>query len=354
MNRRFTIPFLLLFSLSTAGCGESVHRSEVEAEVDLAETRGWWMAATELEGEVLRPVGQVGSGWLKEGEEASVPLEITGVHRAVVLASCDADCDDLDVRVVTADGRLVGIDEEEDAYPQVEIEAGDSRSLSLKAQMIDCGTGTCAFAYQTLEFEDPAGGTGTCFAVSPDGLLMTALHVVEGATKIGIVFPDGRSGKADIVRLSSDTDLALLRFTGKTPHWLPLGTVQDVRVGQTAFSVGFPQPERMGSEIKYTEGSIASLSGWQEESTLMQVSIPIQPGNSGGPVVSYDGLVLGIVQSSADDAEEHRNLVNYARHAHVAALLMPSQLGLPPPEPATSRQEAIDRAMKAVCQVQVD
>jgi len=123
-----------------------------------------------------------------------------------------------------------------------------------------------------------------------------------------------------------------------------------------ALTVGFPSPGMLGSEVKFTEGSVSSLSGFDEESTLLQVSIPIQHGNSGGPVMSYSGRVLGVIEASIDEDGEGNPMqhTNFARNARVASLLLPSQLSLPRlPAPAT-REEAVARAMKAVCQVEVE
>ena len=112
----------------------------------------------------------------------------------------------------------------------------------------------------------------------------------------------------------------------------------------------------LGSEAKFTEGSLSSLSGFDEESTLLQVSIPIQRGNSGSPVLSYSGRVLGIIESAIEEDGQGNpmQLTNFARNARVASLLLPSQLSLPNPSTPTSRKEVVARAMKAVCQVKVE
>lgn len=347
----FSAVFVIVFLLS--GCGDQMDAREHEARVQLAEVKGWLFSMAKQAGETVRTVGTVGVGRLDRGEETSVPLEVTGVHAAAIIAACDGDCSDLDLRVVTADGRLVGVDEDDDAYPIIEIERGDSRSLVLKVSMPGCTRSPCTFAFQQLEYDDAAEAFGSCFAVSPDGLLMTSNHVVAPASEITITFADGRQGVAEVIRRSEGNDLALLRYAGATPDWLPFATGETMAVGMPAFTVGFPSPDTLGETPKFTEGSVASLAGWEQEATLLQVSIPVQPGGSGSPVLSFDGTVIGVADSSAsaEDVGAEPQLVNYARSAQVAALLLPSQRTLPRLVPARSREEAIERATKAVCMV---
>ncbi len=344
------------FVVVLVGCTNYVGESEYQARLEVASYSGWIRAKADARDETLREVGKVEAGRLKQGDEVTLPLEVTGAHEAVIIAACDDHCSDLDLRVVTDDGRLIGLDEEDDDYPRVEIDAGKTNSLKLRVRMVTCTSSSCSFAFSQLEYEDYAGGSGTCFAVSPDGLLMTSLHVVDGASKISVVFPDGRRGEATLLRRSKDNDLAVLRANIATPVWLPLAAGSEIIVGMQAFTVGFPSPRMLGSEVKFTEGNISSLSGYDEEPTLMQVSIPIQPGNSGGPVLSYSGQVLGVIEASvdADSNGTPMQLTNFARNARVAALLLPSQTKLPTITPPRSREQAVERALKAVCQVKAE
>ncbi len=336
-----------------AGCDAYVGSSEHQARLQIADYQGWIRAKTESRDENIRQIGNVRVGSLKYGEEISIPLDVTGAHRALVIAACDRQCSDLDLRVVTEDGRLIGLDEDEDDYPRVLIDSDKPNKLMLRVRMPSCSGYSCSFAFAQFEYDDYLGGTGTCFAVSPNGLLLTSLHVVEDASKITVAFPDGRQGEATILRRSQDNDLAVLRTSVPTPTWLPLGSAGDIAVGMPAFTVGFPSPGMLGSEAKFTEGSVSSLSGFDEESTLLQVSIPIQRGNSGSPVLSHSGRVLGIIEAAIEEDGDGNpmQLTNFARNARVAALLLPSQLSLPALPAVGSREQAVSRAMKAVCQI---
>lgn len=340
-----------------AACDGYIESGEHQARLEIADYRGWVRAKVESRDEAIREIGNVKVGELRHGEETSIPLDVTGAQRALVIAACDRQCADLDLRVVTEDGRLIGLDEDDDENPRVHFDSIDKpEKLMLRVRMPKCSASSCSFAVAQFEYDDYVGGSGTCFAVSPDGLLLTSLHVVDESSEITVAFPDGRQGKARILRRSRDNDLAVLRTSVPTPVWLPLGGTTDLVVGTPAFTVGFPETRILGSEAKFTEGSVSSLSGFNEESTLLQVSIPIQRGNSGGPVLSYSGRVLGIVEATIEENGDGdpMQLTNFARNARVASLLLPSQRVLPAVPPPRTREEAVSRAMKAVCQVKTE
>jgi hypothetical protein len=197
---------------------------------------------------------------------------------------------------------------------------------------------------------------GTCFAVSPDGLLVTARHLVEGKNDVSVRFGGGAWVPARLVKTSTKNDAALLRVDAKPEAYLSFAPTRTASLGLNVFTVGYPAPEILGDDMKFTEGSISSLSGLEGEPSLFQMSVPIQAGNSGGPLVTYTGEVVGIVNSTAGPAffaertGSFPQNVNFALKAeHVLPLL-------PKPEPpaqsaAADRQAAIQRTTKAVCAV---
>ncbi len=156
--------------------------------------------------------------------------------------------------------------------------------------------------------------TGSGFFVSPSGLFITNHHVIEGADEIRVRTVDGAVYRAHVLRHDPNNDLALLRVEGS--GFLPLTIAQSVNVrrGEPVFALGFPQIHLQGLEPKLTEGSISSLSGMTDDPRHFQISNPIQPGNSGGPLVLEDGRLVGVIQSSlrAKVAERVPQNVNYA------------------------------------------
>jgi hypothetical protein len=343
-------------TLCLAGCDTFVGTGEHEARLHMADYSGWIRAKADSRDRTIREIGTVQVGRLRQGQETTIALDVTGAHDATIIGACDEACSDLDLRLVTEDGRLIDLDEDDDATPRVAVEAGKTNKLVLKVRMPGCSAATCTFAISQLQYDDPVSGSGTCFAVAPTGLLLTSLHVVDTATKITVAFPDGRRGEAKLLRQSADNDLALLRTAVPTPEWLPLAGAADIAVGMSVFTIGFPKPNMLGSEAKFTEGNVSSLSGLDEEPTLLQVSIPIQPGSSGGPVVSSTGKVVGVIESSVetDDYGGPMQLTNFARNARVAALMLPSQTQLPPSPQPRSREQLLAKVMKSVCQVETE
>jgi S1-C subfamily serine protease len=255
---------------------------------------------------------------------------------------------------------VVGQDGWGDAVPVVAalVERGDM--LSLEIDLRRCDARECRFAWQALALEgegseDAATTTGTCFAVSPDGLVLTAQHVVEGAARIAVRFVGGAPLLAKVEKVDSETDVALLRVAGPTPEYLNLADDGAVRLGEPVFTVGFPAVDVLGEEPKYSEGSVGALAGLEGAPPSLQLSIAVQPGSSGGPVVNDHGEVVGIVESVADAAffRGSDGLVpqplSWAVQAGAVRDLVPD---VEAPTPTESRAEAVQRVLGAVCLVE--
>jgi S1-C subfamily serine protease len=160
---------------------------------------------------------------------------------------------------------------------------------------------------------------------------------------------------AVLQQASPSNDIAVLKTSLLTPDYLPLGALRNAQLGQPVFTVGYPVPEVLGQEPKYTEGSISALPGAEEEATLIQVSIPVQPGNSGGPVVTQRGVVIGVITATEAILPFLRSTgtlpqnVNWAISADFAKPLFETPEAAPV---GKSREEAIELARKAVCFVE--
>lgn len=199
--------------------------------------------------------------------------------------------------------------------------------------------------------------TGTCFAVGPNGTILTAYHVINGATNILVQLSDGTFHEATLQQGSASIDLAVLQLRELTLHFLNLAIVGAAQVGDHVFTVGYPAQSVLGHEPKYTDGSISSLSGPSGEATLMQISVPVQPGNSGGPLVNERGQVIGIITSTAAAIPFLRatgGLPQNVNWAVKAEFVQPFLQGIDArPLEAANLSDAIARAQKAICLVEV-
>ena len=151
--------------------------------------------------------------------------------------------------------------------------------------------------------------SGTGFALK-DGYIVTNYHVIEGANSITIQGVNGNFNiqyNTSIVGTDKINDLALLKVTDPTFKGfgiIPYSISSAIsEVGEEIFVLGYPLTSTMGDEIKLTTGVISSKTGFQGDIALYQISAPIQPGNSGGPLFDKNGNVIGIVSAKHKDAE---------------------------------------------------
>lgn len=164
-------------------------------------------------------------------------------------------------------------------------------------------------AIQQEQFKN-SKSSGTGFALTNDGMIVTNYHVIENGTSIKIKGINGDFSKtynAVVMQKDPINDLAILKISepsfkllGKIPYIIIQNTKN---VGESVNVLGFPLTATMGEEIKYTNGTISSKSGYQGDISCYQISAPVQPGNSGGPLFDSNGNIIGIVSSKHRDAE---------------------------------------------------
>jgi S1-C subfamily serine protease len=143
----------------------------------------------------------------------------------------------------------------------------------------------------------PRGGTGSGVIISPDGLALTNAHVVNGAREIRLSDVEGRTTEARLLGIDPDTDLALLRAdAARSFAYAPLGDSKTLKRGHLAIAIGNP----LGFESTVTAGVISALGRSLRATTgrmiedVIQTDAALNPGNSGGPLVSSRGEVIGI------------------------------------------------------------
>lgn len=147
---------------------------------------------------------------------------------------------------------------------------------------------------------DPALiGAGSGFWVSPEGHLVTAKHVVEECVKVRVIDSGADRGVAVILAQDPNADVALLKADVRPARFATFRRTPS-RQGEDVLVYGFPLGGTLASSGVSTTGTINALAGIGNDPSLVQISAPVQPGNSGGPMVDTSGHVLGVVVSKLD------------------------------------------------------
>ena len=137
--------------------------------------------------------------------------------------------------------------------------------------------------------------SGSGFLITEDGFLVTNEHVVKDAGQIRLLTSAGMIA-AKVVKVDAANDLALLKAEGRFAA-LPVVSSRGVRLGGTVATVGFPNIGLQGFAPKLAKGDVAALSGASDDARYFQISVPVQPGNSGGALVDERGNVVGVVSA---------------------------------------------------------
>jgi S1-C subfamily serine protease len=147
------------------------------------------------------------------------------------------------------------------------------------------------------EVAQAAAMSGTGFAIDSSGLILTAFHVVDGAKSISVL-KNSKIYEAQLLTSNKTLDLALLKVSGAVFSPVTFAPSTNVQLAQSVFTIGFPNADVQGLSPKVTRGEVSSLLGMRDSQQHWQISVPVQPGNSGGPLFDDSGNVIGMVVST--------------------------------------------------------
>lgn len=208
----------------------------------------------------------------------------------------------------------------------------------------------------------PQEASGTGFAITKAGHVVTNHHVTEDAVNI-VVYIGKKSFKAKKVAEDATNDLAIIKIEGELQ---PLAlTSGDAKLGQTVFTVGFPMTQLQGTAPKVTRGVVSGMQGFQDDERMYQTDVSVQAGNSGGAMADKNGNVVGVICAKASyqaflmNAGSLPENVNYAvKKAKLMELLekhseIKKQL-VPVADASIEFEDAVARVVKATVRIVVN
>jgi S1-C subfamily serine protease len=281
--------------------------------VHTAEGKGWLIT-------ISNPAWK---SWIKKKKQHTLRLVTTKTWQGTFFVTEDGEelySSDLSIEFMNsiADAKTLGIFNEKNKS-LASLDMKDSTN-AIKA-VVNCAREHAMEVAEALTAPEQTTFSGTGFFVAPN-LFMTNKHVVAGCSTIDVRYPDQTPHTATIAGQDSTNDLALLRtdMSGESVASFRLGP----RLGEAVATYGFPYHGILSSSGNFTLGNITSMTGMGDDSRFFQMSTPIQPGNSGGPLLDMSGAVVGVVvaQLSAVNmmiaGSSVPQNVNFAIHAPVA------------------------------------
>lgn len=213
---------------------------------------------------------------------------------------------------------------------------------------------------QTITQNSASSGSG--FFLSDDGYIITNYHVIENARSIKIsgVNDDYHKSYTARVEISDkQNDLAILKISDST--FKPLQSIpytikyETSSVGEDCFVLGYPMISTMGTDIKLTNGIISSKTGFEGNIAEYQMSAPVQPGNSGGPLFDKNGNIIGVVCAKHLEAENAGYAIK-ANYIGNLVELLPTTIQMPKTNLLFGKTlpEQVELASKAVCLIIVN
>lgn len=162
-------------------------------------------------------------------------------------------------------------------------------------------------------------GNGSGFFIDKSGFIATNFHVIEGAKEIEVeVISNNKvvNYSAELIKADKIIDLAIIKINDPkfmAMDEIPYNFLMDLKpIGSSIFTLGYPYGDVLSSDIKFSNGTISSNMGIEDEISRFQISAPIQPGNSGGPVLDSEGNLIGVIVERLNKDLYNSENVNFA------------------------------------------
>ncbi len=213
--------------------------------------------------------------------------------------------------------------------------AEEKRNLNLCAVTEVAFNSSGAVAIERNQAPRPPTGQrgvsfGTGFFISAQGHMLTNHHVIDGCRELRVLL-EGDPARATVLRHNKRNDLALLRMERPPGHpYARFRAQPSIRPGDGIVVAGFPLPNVLQNGLNITTGNVSAMAGLGGDIALMQITAPVQPGNSGGPLLDLSGNVVGVIVSrlnaqriAAQTGDIPQN-INFAVQGAVARLFLES------------------------------
>lgn len=175
-----------------------------------------------------------------------------------------------------------------------------SREIAARIERNQSGSDSSSFA-DTLDsvFKSELEGNGSGFVIGRDGettFIVTNYHVVEDCAKVTVVYA-GKSYEASVQAKDANSDLALLETNFPPAQPASFSSLSRVNLGEAVTAAGYPLQGLLSKSLNVTGGNVSALAGLGDDAKHLQITAPLQPGNSGGPLLDASGNVVGVAAS---------------------------------------------------------
>lgn len=198
-----------------------------------------------------------------------------------------------------------------------------------------CSYSTVTPKTQFAQPQEPLTATGTAFVIHADGFLLTCAHVIEDGEKIEVAL-GSKKYAAQALAFDDALDIALLKIEAKGLPTLPLANSDKVQVGQEVRAIGYPLSDVLGNSLKATRGTVSGIDTI-DDGQRFQIDASVNGGNSGGPLVTEGGQVVGVVNAKLTGSAISN--VGFAVPVNLAQRMLASHKVKSPPAAAATKLE---------------